>query len=87
MLAAALFATAPAYSADLLSLYKEAQIQDAQFAAAKAQFIAAQERLPQGRALLLPNVNFEAGYNWNKLDVDYDSAVFPSGRRGCSREW
>jgi outer membrane protein TolC len=50
-------------AADLLSIYQEARVQDAQYAAAKAQFIAAQERLPQGRALLLPNANFEAGYN------------------------
>ncbi|MGH8632413.1 MAG: TolC family protein, partial [Burkholderiales bacterium] len=81
LLAGVLLCAAPAYSADLLGLYKEAQIQDAQFAAAKAQFIAAQERLPQGRALLLPNVNLEAGYNWNKLDIDYDSSLFPSGTR------
>ncbi|HUF19945.1 MAG TPA: channel protein TolC, partial [Burkholderiales bacterium] len=45
-----------ALAGDLLSIYREAQIQDARFAAAKAQYIAAQERLPQGRALLLPNV-------------------------------
>jgi outer membrane protein len=81
LLAGALLCAAPALGADLLSLYREAQIQDAQFAAAKAQFIAAQERLPQGRALLLPNVSFEAGYNRNKLDVEYDSSLFPSGTR------
>ena len=57
-LAAGLLAAAPAYCADLISLYKEAQLQDAQYAAAKAQFIAAQERLPQARALLLPNAAF-----------------------------
>jgi outer membrane protein len=81
LLVAGLLAAATAHGADLLGLYREAQIQDAQFAAAKAQFIAAQERLPQGRALLLPNVNLEAGYNWNKIDVDYDSSLFPSGTR------
>jgi outer membrane protein len=81
LLAAAFLCSAPALGADLLGLYREAQIQDAQFAAAKAQFIAAQERLPQGRALLLPNVNLEAGYNWNKLDIDYDTSLFPSGTR------
>ncbi len=84
MLATALLAAVPVYSADLLSLYKEAQIEDAQFAAAKAQFIAAQERLPQGRALLLPNVNLGAGYSLNRLDIDYDSSLFPSGTRDFS---
>lgn len=68
-------------AADLLSIFQEARVQDAQYAAAKAQFIAAQERLPQGRALLLPNANFEAGYNYNRTDVQYDSATFQSGTR------
>ncbi|MGQ0578031.1 MAG: TolC family outer membrane protein, partial [Betaproteobacteria bacterium] len=45
-----------AFAADLLAVYREAAVQDAVYAAAKAQYIAAQERLPQGRALLLPNV-------------------------------
>jgi outer membrane protein len=70
-----------ALAGDLLSIYREAQIQDAQFAAAKAQYIAAQERLPQGRALLLPNVSLDAGANWNQIDIEYDSGTFPSGKR------
>lgn len=68
-------------AADLLSIFQEARVQDAQYAAAKAQFIATQERLPQGRALLLPNANFEAGYNYNRTDIDYDSNAFQSGTR------
>ncbi|HEV8644434.1 MAG TPA: channel protein TolC, partial [Burkholderiales bacterium] len=65
ILVAALLAAGPAFSADLLAVYREASLQDAVYAAAKAQYIAAQERLPQGRALLLPNVNFGAGANYN----------------------
>lgn len=71
-------------AADLLGIFQEARVQDAQYAAAKAQFIATQERLPQGRALLLPNASFEAGYNYNRLDVEYDSAAFQSGARNYS---
>ncbi|MGQ0579996.1 MAG: TolC family outer membrane protein, partial [Betaproteobacteria bacterium] len=56
ILCTALLAAGPALSADLLAVYREAAVQDAVYAAAKAQYIAAQERLPQGRALLLPNV-------------------------------
>ncbi|MGH8530786.1 MAG: TolC family protein, partial [Nevskiales bacterium] len=81
---AALLLTTQASAADLLVIYKEAQVQDAQYAAAKAQFIAAQERLPQGRALLLPNANFEAGYNFNNLNIDYNSPTFQSGGRDYS---
>lgn len=78
-LVAGALSASPVYCADLLSLYRDAQLQDAQYAAAKAQFIAGQERLPQGRALLLPRVDFDAGYNWNRLDTEYKSSLFTSG--------
>lgn len=75
-------AAGPALSADLLAVYREATLQDAVYASAKAQYIAAQERLPQGRALLLPNVNFGAGAHYNSLDTEYkNSTFFPSGNR------
>ncbi len=70
-----------AFAADLLAVYREATLQDAVYAAAKAQYIGAQERLPQGRALLLPNANFAAGVNYNNLDVEYENSVFPGGNR------
>ncbi|MBC8006928.1 MAG: channel protein TolC, partial [Prolixibacteraceae bacterium] len=60
-----------ALAADLISIYREAQVQDATYAGAKAQYIGAQERLPQARALLLPSVNFGAGVNYNIVDTDY----------------
>jgi outer membrane protein len=65
----------------LLGVYREAQLQDAVHAGAKASYIAAQERLPQSRALLLPNVNFGAGTNYNDVDTEYKNNVFPSGQR------
>jgi outer membrane protein len=70
-----------AFAADLIAVYREATLQDAAYAAAKAQYIGAQERLPQGRALLLPNVNFGAGTNYNDVDVEYKNSTFASGRR------
>src|SRR5262245_25343989 len=76
------FSFAPAaHSADLLGVYREAQLQDAVYAGAKASYIAAQERLPQARALLLPNLNFGAGTNYNDINADYPSNLFPSGQR------
>jgi len=81
ILAVALLAAGPALSADLIAVYREATLQDAAYAAAKAQYIGAQERLPQGRALLLPNVNFGAGTNYNDVDVEYKNSTFASGRR------
>jgi outer membrane protein len=74
ILAAALLAAGPALSADLLAVYREALVQDAVYASAKAQYRAAQERLPQGRALLLPNVNFDAAAAYHSLDGQ-ESAV------------
>jgi outer membrane protein len=81
ILAAALLAAGPALSADLLAVYREASLQDAVYGSAKAQYIAAQERLPQGRALLLPNVSFGAGANYNDVNVEYKNSTFPSGNR------
>lgn len=75
------FAAPVAQSADLLAVYREAQLQDAVYAGAKASYIAAQERLPQAKALLLPNVNLGAGTNYNDVNTDYPSNVFPSGQR------
>ena len=81
ILVATLLACGPALSADLLSVYRDATLQDAVYASAKAQYIAAQERLPQARALLLPNVNFGAGANYNNLDVEYENSTFAAGNR------
>ena len=79
-LAAALFA-GQTWAVDLLSIYREAQVQDATYAGAKAQYIGAQERLPQARALLRPNVSFGAGAHYNDVDTNYPTGIFPSGRR------
>jgi outer membrane protein len=70
-----------AFAADLISIYREAQLQDATYAAAKAQYIGAQEKLPQARALLLPSVNFGAGTHYNEVNTDYPTNPgFPAGR-------
>jgi len=47
---------APLNAADLVDTYREALDQDAQYAAARAGHKAAQEKIPQGRAGLLPNL-------------------------------
>jgi outer membrane protein len=77
----ALFVTAPALAVDLLDIYRDAQLRDARFGAARAQYQAQQERLPQARAGLLPNINFDASYNYNDIDIEYSSERFDSGRR------
>tara|TARA_B100000686_G_scaffold243910_1_gene252943 strand:+ start:1590 stop:2915 length:1326 start_codon:yes stop_codon:yes gene_type:complete len=51
-----IFPHATLNAADLVDIYREALDQDAQYAAARAEHKAAQEKLPQGRAGLLPNL-------------------------------
>ncbi len=58
------------YAADLLGIYQEAKMQDALFASAKAQFIAAQEILPQSKAVLQPEAEFQADSTWNRIDFE-----------------
>lgn len=45
-----------AQTADLIQIYREALEEDTQYGSARAAYEAAQERLPQGRAGLLPNI-------------------------------
>ena len=68
------FATAT----DLLDIYRQAVGHDARFAAAKAQYAAVQERLPQAQANLLPKIYLEAGYDYNTVDAD---SAFSQGHR------
>ena len=78
---AAILTATPSLAVDLMDIYSQAQVNDARYAVAKAQYLAQQERLPQARAGLLPDINFEAGYNYNDIDVQYDQPTFNSGRR------
>jgi outer membrane protein len=56
---------------DLLDVYHAAQSQDAVFAAARASRQAGQEKLTQGRALLMPSVNLNANTTANRVTTEY----------------
>lgn len=58
----------PGWSLDLLQAYEAARQQDATLLAARAATLAGQERLPQARALLLPNLSASVTRNNNRLD-------------------
>lgn len=76
----ALSAAAAADAADLLETYHAAQSQDPLIAAARATQRAGQEKLPQGRAVLLPNVTLSANSMYNDNTIQYIGAFpFPSG--------
>jgi len=75
--------TAGAASADdLASVYRDALSQDAVYAAARAAYQASKEKIVQGRALLLPNINLTANGNYNSVDTQYQgSTTLPEGTR------
>ncbi len=73
LLLGALFSVAPAWSADLLQVYREALVNDAQYAAARATAEAGREKLPQGLSGLLPTIGASANTVWN------DNTYHPDG--------
>ena len=67
---------------DLVTIYREAQRNDAVFAAARHQVEAGRERLPQGLALLLPTLNLSGQATRNRIEVDSrDPLILPSTTR------
>ncbi len=74
----------PAEAADLLDTFHAAQANDAVFASEIAKHQAGQEKLTQGRALLLPTVTANANTTYNQYNVQYLNAPlalpFPAGQ-------
>ena len=70
------FAAAPvafptgAGAEDLLQVFRDARGYDAQFGAARYALQAGLEKLPQGRALMLPTLGFTAGATQTHLDIE-----------------
>ena len=79
LLATLLGASGSALAADLLETYRAAQANDPLFAAARATMQAGQEKLPQGRALLLPSISLSANSTFNDQTVRSQGAFPPSG--------
>jgi outer membrane protein len=78
LLIAAAGAYAPAHAADLMEIYREALEQDTLYSAARHANEAAQERLPQGRAGLLPTVTLGFVRRRQWIEVGNLSAAFPT---------
>jgi outer membrane protein len=70
LLLVALLAPALAAADDLVQVYKDAQRYDAVYSAARFSLDAGRERLPQGRALLLPTLNLTANSTRSEFDVE-----------------
>jgi len=61
----------PLHAADLMQVYREAQQNDPSFAAAQATLEAGREKMPQGRAGLLPSLNLSGNSAWNENEVSF----------------
>lgn len=75
LLLAAAFAADSAQAIDLLAAYRDAIGYDAQITSARAALDAGREKLPQGRAGLLPAIGLTA--NTVRNDIDYTSRSEP----------
>ncbi|MCC6194970.1 MAG: TolC family outer membrane protein [Burkholderiales bacterium] len=63
----------PAGAEDLLQIYREAQQRDPAIAAARSQWEATQERVPQARAGLLPQVSASGAANFNYYEANVNT--------------
>ena len=68
-------------AADLVSIYREAQTADAVYAGARASYMAGQEKLPQGRAGILPAVTLSSYTQFNDRELQIRNGASPSGAR------
>ena len=85
LLAVSLVANSWAQAADLLETFHAAQANDPVFAAARATQQAGQEKLTQGRSLLLPSINLSANTTFNDLTTQYHPATQPLFTGGSNR--
>jgi outer membrane protein len=76
-----------AHAADLLQVYRDAVGFDAQYAAARAARDAGIEKLPQGRAGLLPTIGLSANTTWNDIESTSRSTGTTTGRDYNSNGW
>jgi len=81
-LAIALLLSLDAGAQDLQQVYRDAKGYDAPFASARYALQAGLEKLPQGRALVLPTLNLSASANTSRLESDsHDVTISPSFTR------
>ena len=79
---AGLLASSVAGAEDLLQVYRDAQRYDAVYSAARYALEAGREKLPQGRALLLPSLGLTANVTKNRNEFESkDTTVQPNFTR------
>ena len=81
LLLALSFLALPALAQDLQQVYRDAKAYDAQYAAARHALQAGLEKLPQGRALILPTLNLSGNATNSRTDTDPHDSAIPSTLR------
>jgi outer membrane protein len=82
LLLAVLLVPLSAAAEDLQQVYRDSKAYDAQYGAARFALQAGLEKLPQGRALLLPTLNLTGGATQSHLDLEpYGPNPVPPGAR------
>ncbi len=72
----------PAAAEDLLQVYRDAQRYDAVYSGARNSLVAGREKLPQGRALVLPSLNLTGNVTRQALESDsHNPTATPSFTR------
>jgi outer membrane protein len=66
-----------AFAADLLDVYRQARSSDPTYSAARGAWAAAQERIPQARAGLLPLASVTASAQYNDRTIDFRDETVP----------
>ena len=82
-LVASLLHCAPVSAEDLMQIYREAERNDPALAAARANYQATKEAVPQARAGLLPNVSVTGAVNAN----NYDASIHTDPRGDVNRNF
>ncbi|MEE4238384.1 MAG: TolC family protein [Anderseniella sp.] len=60
----------PVHAADFSSLYRAVLENDSVFAEARAKREAAEEKVPQGRARLLPSISLSGNTTYNRQEIE-----------------
>jgi outer membrane protein len=78
---ALLFLALPAAAEDLRQVYRDAKGYDAQYAAARHALQAGLEKLPQGRALILPTLGLSANATNQRTEIEPTNNALPTTLR------
>jgi outer membrane protein len=83
VLIASAFVSLNVQAADLIQVYQQAMANDAVYASARASLAVGRERIPQGRAALLPTVGLSGNYTHTDNQVDpYNEGAVIQGPLG-----